>query len=382
MKALLALVAVAACGSNDAAPADAMPDAFGVAAHTAYPQLPDLGGPRLAHPQIVTVTFANDPRAATFEAFASWIVTSDWLAAVGAEYGVGPGAVAGVAHRPETPMPMITSAEIEAYLAAGVMDGSIPRPANLADALYIVYYPSTTQITTTFVNGIVKKSCSSFGGYHGEVHANGQNFAYSAIPDCGGSITGLTAIETIEMIVSHEVIEASTDAAPISAPAYQLRPDPTDAWYTAFEFEVEDGDLCEAPERFVREATFVAQRSWSNAAAAAGKEPCVPADPTSPAFGATVSPIGTQHAAAGATVDFAVTGWSSGPVADWRLTTQARSLLIHVKLDKASLNNGDTTMLHVTVPANAVSGSTVPIFLIASHTAVDATMWPIAIVVD
>ena len=215
------------------------------------------------------MTFANDPRAATFEAFAQWIVGSSWLGTVGPEYGVGAGTVAGVAHRPETPPVTQTSADIEAYLANGIMDGSIPQPAlpaTLADALYIIYYPTTTTITATFVDGITKVSCSDFGGYHGEVHQGGLNFAYAAIPDCSGAVTGLTANETVEMIVSHEVIEAATDTFPITAPAWQLLPDPTDAWYSAFEFEVEVGDLCEAPSRYIREAGFVAQRIWSNVA--------------------------------------------------------------------------------------------------------------------
>src|SRR4051794_13818477 len=111
-----------ACGSGADGAADAAIDAFPTAPHTPYPAVPDQGGPRLAHPQLITVTFANDPRAATFEAFAQWIVTSHWLGAVGTEYGVGPGGVAGVAHRPETPPPTLTSADIESYLASGITD--------------------------------------------------------------------------------------------------------------------------------------------------------------------------------------------------------------------------------------------------------------------
>lgn len=377
------LLFLLACGGGSTATVDATPDAFPTAAHAPYPQVPNQGGPILAHPQLVTVTFANDPRASEFEAYATWLVGSDWLRAVGAEYGVGAGAIAGVAHRPETPPTTITSQQIEAYLAAGVTDGSIPRPTSLADALYIVYYPATTKITTTFVNGILKTSCSDFGGYHGEVHAQGLDFAYTAIPDCTGALAPLTANETVEMIVSHEVIEAATDAMPISHPAWQLTPDPSDAWFTAFQFEVEVGDMCEAPSRYTKEGTHVAQRSWSNAAAAAGLEPCVPSAANAPAFGITVTPAGTQHAAAGATVDYAVTGWSTGPVAAWTLGRQSSPFFLRVAYDAPTLDNGGQTMVHVTVPATAASGTTVSSFLIASHTAdlQDATMWPIAIVV-
>src|SRR5689334_2757967 len=64
-----ATLAVPACGSSAGAP-DASVDAYPAAPHTAYPQMPDQGGHRLAHPQLVTVTFANDPRSATLESFA------------------------------------------------------------------------------------------------------------------------------------------------------------------------------------------------------------------------------------------------------------------------------------------------------------------------
>ena len=385
---VVALATTACGGGGGGAPDGPAVDAFPTAPHTPYPQVPDLGGPRLAHPQLITVTFANDPRAAAFEAYAQWLVGSSWLTTVGADYGVGAGNVAGVAHRPETPLATLTSADIETYLADGITDGSIPRPAapaTLADALYIVYYPSTTSITTTFVNGIMKSSCVDFGGYHGEVHHAGLDFAYSAIPDCGGNLQGLTADETTEMIVSHEVIEAATDAAPISAPAWQLRPGQADPWFRVFEFEVEVGDLCEAPSRYTREAGHVAQRSWSNSAAAAGGEPCVPIDPALPAFGVTVTPAGTQQIARGASLDFTLTGWATGEVPDWRMTTQIPtntgtfSTLTKVGFGTPMINNGRTTTVTVTIPAGAAAGSHASIFLFSSHNTGDATMWPLAI---
>jgi hypothetical protein len=386
MRWTLALTAVtAACGGGSGGTPDTVPviDAFPTAPHTAYPQLPDLGGPRLAQPQLITVTFATDTRVATLESFAQWIVGSSWITTVGAEYGVAHGAVAGVAHRIDTPLATMTSGDIEAYLAAGVMDGSIPQPAapaTLADALYIIYYPSTTAITATFVNGIMKRSCSDFGGYHGEVHQGALNFAYAVIPDCGGRVLGLTVDETTELIASHEVIEAAT-----TAPAWQLRPDPTDAWYSTFEFEVEVGDLCEAPSRFTREAGFVAQRSWSNAAAAAGGEPCLPIDPALPAFGVTASPAGARHVAPGGSVDFTLTGWSTGTTADWRLAPQLAgnpgiiTTRTKISLSAPMINNGGTVTAHVTIPPAVASGTISSIFIISSHTPDDATMWPLSI---
>jgi len=356
---------------------------FTPAPHAAFPQVPNQGGPRLTHPQLVTVTFAGDPRVPTLEPFAQWIVGSKWLTAVGADYGIRAGAVAGVAHRPETAPTAVTSADIETYLANGVTDGSIPSPAapfTLADALYIVYYPFTTAITATFVDGIIKHSCTDFLGYHGEVHAAGLSFSYAALPDCSVSVPGLTALQTIEMVASHEFIEAATDAFPITKPAYQLEPDPTSAWFSAFQFEVEVGDLCEVPTRFVQEAGFVAQRIWSNAAALEG-DPCVPNDSTGPYFGVTATPNAEEHVAAGGSVDYDVLGWSTGPVPDWQVSaTQAFGTVnVGLTLSLPTLNNGGATKLHVTVPADAGSDGTAAIALTAQHGAEVSAAWVVSV---
>ena len=86
LRSLVIAAGLAACSSKSHTN-DAMLDAFPTAPHTAYPQLPNHGGPTLPHPQLVTITFANDARASTLESFAQWIVGSRWLAAVGSEYG-------------------------------------------------------------------------------------------------------------------------------------------------------------------------------------------------------------------------------------------------------------------------------------------------------
>ena len=47
----------------------------------------------MAHPQIVPMFYANDADTATLTSFSQWIVTSQWLQTVGADYGVGTGSV-------------------------------------------------------------------------------------------------------------------------------------------------------------------------------------------------------------------------------------------------------------------------------------------------
>ena len=371
------LFILAACGGSSSTP---KPDAYPTAEHTPYPVLPDQGGARLTSPQLVTVTFNNDARASALEGFAQWIVTSDWLTAVGSEYGITPGGIAGVAHRPEVPPQALTSADVENYLAGGITDGSIPKPADLSQALYIVYYPMGTTITTTFVHGIIKVSCTDYGAYHGEAHAMGLDFSYAVVPDCGESMAEL------ESAVSHEFIEASTDAMPISAPARQLREDATDAWFTNFQFEVEDGDMCEAPERTVTIAGYTVQRTWSNVAAVSG-DPCVPSG--APVGFGTSGPATVQTIAAGGSADVPLVGWSSGPVDDWKLTAQiwfadgTTTTRPHLSLDQTTLNNGGTATAHVTVPTTATSGQRASFLIISAHTpATDQQMWPVSVQVQ
>src|SRR3954463_7867808 len=54
---------------------------FTPGAHTEPPLVPPQGGPVIASPKLITITFANDPNRALAETFGDWVVTSSWLAA-------------------------------------------------------------------------------------------------------------------------------------------------------------------------------------------------------------------------------------------------------------------------------------------------------------
>src|SRR5208282_5362572 len=64
--------------------------AFSVAAHSEA-NVPDNGGPVIAAPVLVSITYSDDSNRATEEAFDAFIVTSNWLATVGPEYRIGAG---------------------------------------------------------------------------------------------------------------------------------------------------------------------------------------------------------------------------------------------------------------------------------------------------
>src|SRR5690349_17252423 len=64
---------------------------FAPAAHLPFPQVTTHTGPVFAAPQVVTITYSDFAFRAQAEQLGDFIVSSQWLDAVGKEYGVGHG---------------------------------------------------------------------------------------------------------------------------------------------------------------------------------------------------------------------------------------------------------------------------------------------------
>lgn len=349
---------------SDAPAVDAWtaPDAwsFQIAPHAPGSVVPDQGGTRLTHPQLVVITYADDPNRATLEADAAWVATSGWLTTVGAEYGIGDGSVLANVRRTDAAPVSTTTAEIQAMLEAGVNDHSLPRAADgtLHDVLYLIYFPSTTTITDPDLG----QSCMSYGGYHFEGRdAGGVPFAYAVIPACTAFNPSLTDLEFEEEAVSHEVIEAATDALPTSDPAYafpQRGPDYSPWLYVGPEL----ADLCAlrvGPNAAYREGGFVATRMWSNAIAAAGNaDPCIP-DSGVPFRSISITPDTIQFITAGESITFAIDAWTTAPVPDYQLyaAVSGGTFMPDAVLDRTVVNNGAHATLTVTAPAGSPSGA-------------------------
>lgn len=345
-------------------PRDAWTAPFVTAPHPPGPSVPDQGGARIAHVQLVVITFADDPDRASHEAYARWIVSSRWLGATGAEYGVGPGTLLGIVERVEPAPGAITGDEIEALLATGIADGSLPTPpgGSLDEALYVLTFPPRTRITSD-LTGV---SCESFGGYHDEALArDGRTFAYAVIPSCAVGTAWLSELEVEQEAFSHEVIEAATDAHPFTSPAFQFDAhDPAPSHWLFAGAEV--ADLCQyrsGPAGLTREDGFVACRVWSNAASMLNdRDPCVPADPGAPFATVSITPATVQVASPGERVTFDVLAWSTvlTPPLDVVAFAGAESALTfapEVALDRPVLRNGDHATLTVGVPIGAPSGT-------------------------
>ncbi|MDB5875751.1 MAG: hypothetical protein JWQ07_5193, partial [Ramlibacter sp.] len=271
---VLAALLIGACGGNDqAAPdaaivVDAGPDApppYTEAPHGTVPEVISLGGMVLATPRIVPIFFANDDTMkGQIEQFLAMLPSSSYWHATTSEYGVGDVTIG--ATIVSTDAVPATDTALEAWLSAQ-LDGTHAGWTFDPNTIYSVYLPAGAVLSTQFGT-----SCQAFGAYHSEIAGTGgQNIVYALMPRCGGGLNSLTGAS------SHEFIEAVTDPLPFSAGAYQdLDPD-HQIWGMTPGAEL--GDMCEYLSNANQPilGTFVVQRTWSNASAKAGHDPCVPA---------------------------------------------------------------------------------------------------------
>lgn len=221
----------------------------------------------LPSPRIVPVYFSDTPVQDQKTAFLQRLIASPSWAVLG-EYGVSAATVAADVKLVSAADTQVTDSGIQSLLSTQITNGTLSVDAN---TFVVLFYPSTTTVTQS--GGA--QSCTAFGAYHSSfVGPSGQRVAYAVIPDCRHGIGTLTTA------TSHEVLEGVVD--PYGA-GYRTVPGNV-SWALAFD-GAEIGDMCEhisdlsaLENNTVNGATasgYVA-RIWSNAAARAGHNPCVP----------------------------------------------------------------------------------------------------------
>ena len=213
----------------------------------------------------------------------------------------------------------------------------------------------------------------SSGGYHFEsgVTANGHSFAYAVVSPCPQGLP-VAAPQNITWAASHEFIESCTDPYPVSNPGYVIL-DTTQPW-AGIGGEV--GDLCTYVFPQWTEGSYTAlQRVYSNAAAGAGADPCIPSPGTY--FAADVEPQTFVAVAAGASTTFQLTGWSTAAIAPWSLSTASFAVQGTAQptltLGASTLQNGQKTTLTVGIPAGTPSSTVVDVLVTSSEGNVDYT---------
>lgn len=282
-----AAVTTGAGGAGGGGPDIGEPSEVYPAKHPTSPKVITFGGPVLAAPRVHPVFFAGDKAnivAATTDFYNKIGSTAYWTATT-AEYGVGPLTSAPPIQLTEAAPGVTTDDALQAWLAAKLNANDPAFPTPDANTIIAINYPTGVSID---LQG--SKSCKEFLGYHSNLtldaaHGN-KEVAYLVIPRCSPQVTGMSEIDAITDTGSHELIEGSTDPYPQTHPAYGQVDTNHIYWLLALGGG-ETSDLCAQSSTAAYldpEVGYVVQRSWSNKAAAASKDPCVPAASSEPYF--------------------------------------------------------------------------------------------------
>jgi hypothetical protein len=281
MKKLAVLALLAACGGSDAketpdAAVDAPPP-WAEAVPSSVPQLISLGGAVLTAPKVQPIFFANDPLQAQIEQFLTQLGPSDYWTQTTQEYGVG--AMTVLPSIVTTDAPPATDDALPAWV-----DAHVPTPD--PQTIYSVFLGDGVVLM-----GQGGNSCDAYGAFHDE---SPNHVIYALVPRCLPSTDfdhAQNKLDELTMSLSHELIEAATDPLVETTPAYGDVDADHAVW--ALVPGAETGDFCEYIDSAYIKGVgdFMVQRTWSNKAATAGKDPCVPA-PTTPYIAA--APIFTE----------------------------------------------------------------------------------------
>lgn len=385
----------AAGGTAGAAGAGAngQPSTVYPAPHPPLPQVVTLAGPVLATPHFYPVTFASDDPAllGSLEDFLQRVGATAYFSDNTSEYSVGPATSEAPIVLTEAAASTTSDAQIQAWLA-GKLNGDDPLfPSVDAETLFVLIYPATTMISSS--PGAT--SCDAFASYHSDLtldaaHGNAE-VSYVVLPRCA-NYNGLTGTAAATAALSTALLNAVTDPEPMGNPAWAG----TDQNHVAWETAVGGGEICSLCAQELgafgelSEIPYTAERCWSNLAAAASHDPCVPAPsgvsyfnampvlPDSLTFEGVATPAvkipaGTSRTIA---VDLFSDAATTGPISVAALDDAAamkKPPVLTLALDSATGLNGQHLNLTITVPSTAIQPA---IFYLSStvggvtHTAV------------
>ncbi len=242
------------------------------ATHPAAPEVLSLGGPVLATPRFIPIVFSTDTEIANIGKLMKAIGPSAYWKATTSEYGVGAATASDPIVLTEAAPVQLSSEDIVPFLKAHIEDATSGWGPVDPNAIYSIYYPAGTNLVDPGF-----ESCVDYGAYHGEGEANGVKFAYAVMPRCSGS-GGFSDLDMLTVSTSHELVEAATDPLAETNPAFR-EPDKDHLVWSVMPLG-EVGDMCTYdPDAYFKPADvgFMVQRTWSNAAAKAHHDPCVPA---------------------------------------------------------------------------------------------------------
>ena len=345
--------------------------------HAPLPSVTLHGSGVMTNIKLVSLVASNDTNGTTLLSFGDALVASQWWKTVSAPYGAGPFA----SHTKLTGAALtsnVTIDQIETFITTTLTAQSQPSPDG--STLYMVHLPQNVWVIDP-TNNQPNTDCDLYGGFH-YYDVNDTSFIWAISQQCpmGGGIPGLTTpLQAATMVASHEILEAATDVH--GTDGWNLdcgNDDPPNCtpWYYVPAAPGEVGDLC--AWTVTNEAGFVFTRVWSNAAAAAGGDPCVPA------AAAPYVSAGTAQSwysiAAGQTLQVPVTGWAPSAAPTWQIYSYAgydpKSEFTIAPNAFESLGVGSTTTFSVSAPSTAASGDFVVVD-VASYTSSEIHPWAV-----
>jgi len=345
---------------------------FAAAPHPALPQLANLGGPVLTTPKVRPIFFAGETNQAEIMSFLFEVAAGSYWSATTSEYGVGPLTVlAPITNFTTASSTVVDDSALQSALVANTSAFFNP-PWGMPDSQTAYVFVIPPSVTLTFGTSTC---CTDFGGYHYETIVNGAAVPYVVACACPNFLgAGMNSNDERTAAMSHELVEVATDPYPLSDPAVTQANQANYVWTLVTGGEA--GDMCVIDgDPFVTPtgARHVVQKSWSNAAARAGQDPCVPASTTTPYFNSmpeldlvTIGgygaetrglqiPIGSSH-----TVDLDL--FSAGDIPNgWNVQVTGvdygSAPSLSFALDRTSGKNGDVLRLTISaLRTNSVLG--------------------------
>ena len=355
------------------------------AKHTPIPLVDFNGGAIIQAVKVVTVTFTGDSHRAQLEQFGDTITATPWWDAVTEGYCSPPGSATCVGRGSSGGHVVVTTAPataltdsaqggpstVQSFIKAKLAAGVLPVPTK--NTLYAIYLPTGVSVTLDSAS-----SCQQFGAYHNTLMlpaAGGVSIPvpYAIMPRCDSTLTTLT------VAASHELIEAATDPdVGTNGVAYYMN----DQLWGALGGEV--GDVCVdftgTGSDVIQESGFSVQRSWSNKAAKASHDPCLPA-PATPYF--NVAPVAASlqtSIAVGASATIELDAFSDGPMADWTVQAadfaqlQGGKSSLSFSFDKSTAHNGAKIQMTVKLLSSPPQGAAQ--YAIISRSGKNTHFWP------
>jgi hypothetical protein len=339
------------------------------------PQIVRSGGPVLSAPVFIQVNFSVDTLTTRNNqaAYLAAVAGSTYWTTTTGEYGVGSASIGTSVVETDPPPTMIDASQIMTWLVSR-FDGTHKQWGSPStQAIYVIFYPSGTTVTTCGLT-----SCSGFTATHDQSAPlpDGSRLAFAAIPDCPSFDASLTKFQSLTVATSHELIEAATDPYPEANPAYHGVAQGSVEWDDTGTNYGEVADLCDNHEYIdwlqPTDVGYMVQRTWSNAEAALGHDPCVPVATGTPYFGAvpqlgaqvTLTGTGTAHGVVipvGSTATVAVHLFSDQLTTAWQVSALDLGSVggdLTMTFDHTSGVNGDTLNLTIhVVKADPAYGS-------------------------